>query len=116
MSGLCSIDLELPVQLQKSAALSLAGWAYAARIFSSVASRVFLEKWKELKLQSPGRSKSPIQGTFLVVQWLRLHVPNAAGPGRPHSTNMTREEVEMASLPSPAEVTFSPGHRILNHG
>ena len=59
--------------------------------------------------------KKSHSGHFPGGQWLRLHAPNAAGPGKPHSTNMTQGEVEMASLPSPAEVTFSPGHRILNH-
>ena len=43
------------------------GWVCTARIFSSVASQVLLDKWKELKLQSPLKSKSPIQGTSLVV-------------------------------------------------
>ena len=35
---------------------------------------------EELKMYKAERGEFPVNGTSLVVQWLRLHVPSARGP------------------------------------
>ena len=39
------------------------------------------EKNRERDIKPRRKKKSSIWGTFLVVQWLRLYVSNAGGPG-----------------------------------
>ena len=44
-------------------------------------STVIIHQWRQEGKSSVRGGSRPGRGTSLVVQWLRLHAPNAGGPG-----------------------------------
>lgn len=58
-SGLCSLVYSSQCSCRNQQLCLWPGWVCAERILSFVVFRVFLDEWKELRLQSPVRSKSP---------------------------------------------------------
>ena len=63
-------------------------------------------------IRQENSNNKDIHGTYLVVQWVRLHAPNAGGPGlipgRGTRSRMLQLRVCMPQLRSPHATTKSP--------